>query len=467
MTKPKWKAGAEAGGLAARLIPDATATLALRVLGLVAQVVLFVVIARALTLPDVGIYAVVNAALALARTLGPSGLDYAAYRFCSGHFDDHHPERAASFGRFALLRAALLNGGVILAAGCGALLLYHAGRISHETGLLVALGCCGVMAYSLLGLASSLHRSSGSMVWAQAPDGLALPLLVTVGAAALVHGSAASVGHVLAIQVAAAWLVLAASLLRWRATVGAAPALPEVDERRQIVTMANRVMAGVSVANLAARSQVFLISATLGPAAAGLYEAASRFGSLATTTSFAANAAVAPLMARARARGDLEEQQNLYTIASVVQSLPAFAILAGLAIAGGWLLSTFIGAQFLPSYWPMLFLALAEVVCALGGPASAFLMMSGREHVALRYNIISLLMILTGMPLMGYFAGLSGAAAVSVLCEIMRTTGMSRAVWLSEKIRPGILAPSEFMRCLQWLRHLPERGLHQSLRFGR
>lgn len=467
MTPPDERRPVEQERLARRLIPDAAITLALRVLGLLAQVAAFVAIARTHSLSDVGLYAVANTTLLLARTLGPCGMDYAAYRFCSGYFDGGDRARAAGFTRFAARRVLKLSGLVGLLLLASAFALRGAGFVDPGTALLLALAALGIPAYSLFGLFSSLHRSSGSMAWAQVPDGFLLPLALALGVGASAMWGTAAVAATLSIQIAAAWLLLLASMMRWRARVGGEVRSLEREEAAGIVGMANRVLAGVSIANLAVRSHVLLVSATLGPAAAGLFEAASRFGSLATMTSFAANAAVAPLMARARVRSDARDQQDLYTIASAVQALPALGILLALLVAGRWLLSTFVGEAFAPAYWPMVLLAFAELVSALGGPASAFLMMSGREAVLARYSALSLAIAVVGIPLAGTMFGLLGAAAVPVVCEVVRAFGMTRAVWQMERIKPGVLSPSELLRCVSWIRAMRIAGLGAALRFGR
>ena len=429
------------------LLGDSFLTLAIRIMGLILQVGVFALITRTNSLETVGLYAIVNSGWVLARFLGPMGYDRAALRFVSQFFEEQQNDKVAAFSRFATRKILRFIVPVSLVLVVSAIAIAVNTPVFTPTAQLVILFAAGLPAYALGGLIISLLRASGDIPAAQLPDAILMQVLLGAGVLALVQSGIINIIWLLAIQVVAVWLVLGIYILAWRRVISSSSSDPmDKKECRDISTMTRSVIGGLTVTALAASAPVLLISITLGPPAAALMEAARRFGLLAGLSTWAVGVAVSPLMARAHKRSDHRQLQNLLTISSILQTLPALIILAGLVIFGQWLLMSLLGSEFEAAYGAMVLMAIAMTINASGSAASSFLVMAGGEKTVLHYSLASLLIIVSGIPLIALISGLTTATSVLIVASIVRDLGMTIFVARHHELHPGIWSLSELSR---------------------
>jgi O-antigen/teichoic acid export membrane protein len=437
-----------------RFVGDTTITLVIRVLGLAFQVGIFALIARTHRLDVVGVYAMVNTGWMLTNILGSLGFSQTALRFVSNYLEQERPGMALAFARFSITRVAAVTIGIALLALLGTAILSFAVPSLASKALVAAIFALGLPAYALIGLYVCVLRGASKVVASQVPETLLLQALIATGVGALALLAIPGAIALVLAQATAAWLTVATYFLLWhRALPGIERDTMEIDERKRASEMARSVFGAQAVTMLSGRSSTLLIGATLGSAAAALYEAAQRFGLLADITSRTVGISLSPQIARAHARNDTQEVQNLFTLASWLQTLPALALLLFMIPFGRWLLDVVLGPGFDAAYPVLVLISLATLVNASGGVSSTFLLMSGGERTVFFYSSLKLLIVLTGFPLVAYFGGLAAAASIMILGNIARDLGMTVHVMRKTHIRPGVWSPTEIIRTLQ---HLPD-----------
>lgn len=154
---------------------------------------------------------------------------------------------------------------------------------------------------------------------------------------------------------------------------------------------------------------VILVGVLAGPAAAGIYGAASRLVAAGLILSTALRIVVAPLYSRSLGAGDVDEVRSLYTTTTmwiVYFSTPVFVILA----AFGETMLGFVGPDFEDGATALLILAAGLLVVLLAGNVQSLLLMSGRSGLAVVNKTCALTLTLLGIVLLVPRWGVVGAA---------------------------------------------------------
>ena len=429
------------------LFRDSSLSLFIRIGGLVLQIVVFALIARAFPLEIVGIYAIINTGWILVRFIGPLGYNQVALRFVSQYFEKNEYGKSIAFANHVTKRIFWFSSVITVALIILSIVMIILFPAFTANAWLTFLFALGLPAYALSGLYIALLRAHGDILHAQFPDAILVQFIIGLGALLLLALNIIDIRLLLIAQLCAIWVVLAIYIWLWRRVIiGDSAKKLDKSEQQNINAMARSVLGGLSATALAASAPVLLISVTLGSAAAGLMEAARRFGILASLTTWAVGISVSPLMARAHYRDDKKGMQSLFTLASLLQTLPAFTIFIGLLIFGQWLLIMLLGAEFEAAYQVMILLALATMINASGATASSYLLMVGGEKIVLYFSLASLVIIIIGIPLAAMVSGLIGAGLVLVLSSIIRDLGMTFFVALRHDMRPGIWSLTELKR---------------------
>ena len=192
------------------------------------------------------------------------------------------------------------------------------------------------------------------------------------------------------------------------------------------------------------------VSIIIGTPAAALYEAAQRIGALGTLGTWAAGAAVSPMLSDAHTRKQSDRMQDLLIAASWTALLPALAIFLALLPLAGTVLTLF-GPQYAGAHWALVALAAFAAVNASAGLTSNTFNMTGYEAVVLRFNGAQLLTIMILAPLLTHLYGITGAAMAVVLAAVIRDVGM------------GFLLPSKLgLAAGVWSR----RGARRAMEFA-
>lgn len=174
---------------------------------------------------------------------------------------------------------------------------------------------------------------------------------------------------------------------------------------------------------------VLLVGLLAGPAAAGIYGAATRFIAAGYIVSTALRIVVAPLYSRLLGRGDHAGVQELYTVSTtwiVLFSAPACALFATF---GGTLLAV-LGPGFSTGALTMVILSIGLTVILLGGNVQVLLLMSALSGSIAIFKTISLVVLTSGMLALVPTLGITGGAiawSVSMTVDTVLAIRLARA----------------------------------------
>jgi O-antigen/teichoic acid export membrane protein len=185
----------------------------------------------------------------------------------------------------------------------------------------------------------------------------------------------------------------------------------------------------------ARRADVLVVSAILGPSAAGAYRLAGLLASLAGLVMLALQPVFFPVAARRLATGGQTGLGDHYRRVTRFASLVT-APVAAVLIAASQPLVSFFGAPFAAARGALVVLAVAQVVLAAGGHSTTLVQIAGlRARAALNAvagAFVQMLALLTLAPSLGV-AGAALATAVGILAT---HTLQLRSAWMTARIAP-------------------------------
>ncbi len=410
--------------------------LGLRLANVPLQFLLFTLIAWHYPLAQVGIYALFNAAWMFARQLGPMGLDQSSLRFIPALQASEKDAEA----RWFEYRARRLVFAVLVAGTIAIGLLLLALDIQQLSGVGLwpfVMGLVALPGYALVAVMAGQFRARGRIQAGQWPDSILLPL------AAMVIIQAAQVMD----QTTLFWLLAAHALAVW-CTVAVYWGLSfshlkgdvaplSGDQIAEIRQTSLTIAFGVGINVLANRLPLIFVSAIIGTPAAALYEAAQRIGALGTLGTWAAGAAVSPMISDAYTRNQTARMQDLLIASSWTAFLPALIICLGLIPWGGTVLSLF-GGEYIPAHATLAVLAAFAAVNASAGLTSHTFNMTGQEAIVLKFNGAQLATICLLAPPLIYLTGLVGAALAVLAASLVRDVGMGFLLPAKLDLVPGV-----------------------------
>ncbi|MGW8482197.1 hypothetical protein ACWGJP_03620 [Microbacterium sp. NPDC055903] len=155
---------------------------------------------------------------------------------------------------------------------------------------------------------------------------------------------------------------------------------------------------------------VVVIGFLAGPAAAGVYGAASRFVSSGFIIDTALRVVFSPTFSRLMHRGDHEELQAVYrtaTIWLVLFSTPVYLLLAAFAPVA----LSLVGEAFIEGDAVIILMSVGAIVTFLAGNIQSLLLMSGRSSLAAMNKAIAVAVNIALIYLLVPIWGIAGAAA--------------------------------------------------------
>jgi O-antigen/teichoic acid export membrane protein len=184
------------------------------------------------------------------------------------------------------------------------------------------------------------------------------------------------------------------------------------------------------------RAGVLVLAVLVGPAATGLFAAASRIVEASKTGHLALFGALYPAMAEAHGSGPSDDSLGRPTWAWRLSLLGAVALAAVLLVAGPPLIALLYGPAFAPSAAGLALLALAIVPSTLAGYQSLELVAARRETSTVRALVASLVVLVVLLVALIPALGWTGAAWAILAAEmvqaviLLRVTGRLAAVHL-------------------------------------
>lgn len=221
----------------------------------------------------------------------------------------------------------------------------------------------------------------------------------------------------------------------------AAPRWPVRSERRSILGFALPRTASSGLEQLLIWLDVLIVGAMLGPAAAGLYGAATRFIAAGLIVDAALRIVISPRFSVLLHAHDLSATQSLYRTATrwlVLFATPGFVLLAMFApVPLSWL-----GQDFAAAAPALITLSLGAMVTFLAGNIHSILLMSGHAGWAATNKaaavLVSVLGCVTLIPALGLLGAAVAWASAMMVDAVMATIEVRLLVGVSPELVAGL-----------------------------
>ncbi len=157
----------------------------------------------------------------------------------------------------------------------------------------------------------------------------------------------------------------------------------------------------------------------------GLFKVASLVASQVGVAMQVANIVIAKDVGAALERGDKRHAERLLQTSSLLTTLASAGLVLFLLIFGRWLLDLAFPPAFQVVYWPMIILAIGQLVANFTGSVSLLLNLARLEWVAMRALLYSTIVnVIANLALIPLY-GVMGAAIASLLTVIVWTSVMN------------------------------------------
>ena len=130
------------------------------------------------------------------------------------------------------------------------------------------------------------------------------------------------------------------------------------------------------------------MAALIGPTAAGIYAAGTRFLLIGTFTAEAIQQAVAPQVSSLITLGQRDDAHAVITQATSWQAAITWPVYLVVIAFSSVLLGVF-GPEYVQAQWALILLSVGLLVAVVGGPSDAVILMSGRSRQSLANSTIA------------------------------------------------------------------------------
>ena len=388
------------GGLTALLIKGSAAGLSF---------LMFLVLARAMTVEEFGRLGFVFSAATLLAVLGSLGQRALAMRYVAIY---------RGIGAEAKARGVVEYGYRRVVAGCGGLVLILAGAaLVHGPSMsyLIA-GAALVLAVGLAEFQAHVLRAEGGMTLAVLPRDVVWRVIVMLAA------GVAAVGAWPEITASAAiWIMALTLLIIIAAQAVWSPLLRSIADRSDRDwseigqwQKAQWGLWGVSVIQPAVPNLALVaLGLLLSPAETAPVFAALRTAMVLHLFLMAANMIAAPLISRHVHADDMQSLQRLCTVISAAVTLPTFLVFVAFILAGDRVLGLF-GSGFESGHVALVIFSAGYLVSAVAGSTAQIMEMAGFERRYFRVLLIATIAALALLwPLIALLGSVGAALAVA------------------------------------------------------
>lgn len=395
-------------------------TLAGSTISAVMGLLFIVVVGRTLGTSGAGIVLQGIAVFSITMSLARAGLDTTAVWLLPRLIEqDQHSIRAALLG--------ILLPGLLLGAGAGALLVLGAPLWIHQDALARTVSAMGWLipaaTLSTVGLAAT--RALGGVRTYVAVGSIAIPISrpVLAGMVTATGGTALAVAVSWAAPFGVASLVVLLVLLRQVRRRFPAPGSwrnwwPDRSMTKRTWSFALPRAVSTGLEQAMTWLDVLFVGLLAGPAAAGIYGAATRFVSAGMLLSTSLRIVVAPIYSRHLGAGRSAQVQDLYVMTTkwiVAFSTPLYLLLA---LFGGSILRL-LGTEFGEGAAALAILAVGMGLVLVAGNVQSILLMSGlsalaavNKGIAVTTNVVLLLVLVPRLDILG--AAIAWVIAITV-----------------------------------------------------
>ncbi len=273
---------------------------------------------------------------------------------------------------------------------------------------------------SMTHLRQAAMQGLRKVVLGQMPEAIVQPLLfiALTGCAYLVFRGNVSATQVVWMNVAAIFFTffIGARILQRSLPKTVADAVPVYKQRTWLnIAIPLLLMSGLSAIH--AQASIILLGILGSEKLVGIYFVSYRLATMVTFILIAANTALAPIIARLYAEGDLERLQHVITKSVRILLLVSLPLALAFILEGHWFLLLF-GPEFTQGRVALAILCLGQIVNIASGSVGFLLIMTGHERQAALGLAISVLanivLNVTLIPVWG-LKGAACATAISML----------------------------------------------------
>ena len=170
-------------------------------------------------------------------------------------------------------------------------------------------------------------------------------------------------------------------------------------------------------------------------AESGIYAAATRVARLSAFLLMTLNAIVAPLISQTYARQEHDNLTRICRYAITLAFWPSFGLALIVVLFGVPILELF-RPGFGVGYWPMVIVAVGQLVNALTGPVGLLLSLCGHQKASVRVYGVSMVLFLVLNMLLIPRAGMYGAAIANGIVLVITNIWLAVLVYREMKIVP-------------------------------
>jgi O-antigen/teichoic acid export membrane protein len=421
-----------------RLARGASFVFVVRITGAVSVFVTQVLLARWAGPMELGIYVYAFAWCILLSTLAGFGFPMAAYRFI-GHGLAHGDQDAVR-GYIRRGRQFAVIGGVAIAVIGTAIVSMSEQWVpaAHHEALLLALICVPI--YTLMVMNGGAAHGLSWFRIAFLPDYVFRPLLLLASMVAIKFAfGTLSAAIVMALHLGVMVLLMLSQFYLVSARLERH--FPEAQPRYETglwVRTAIPLLVISLFANYFTEVNLIVARIYLNDNEIGILNAALRTAFLIGFGIYAVDAITIPRAAKIHASGDIPALQRLISNAVLLRFWGALAAVIFLGLTGKYVLALF-GSQFVGGYWPLMILALSQLIIAAFGPTVQLLSVSGNQNRCLFVFGLSLVVTIILQGLLIPRLGLNGAALSMLIAVFIQSLWLHAIVMRRMGIRPGII----------------------------
>lgn len=414
--------------------------LTLRISGVALNLLIFAVLAKTLSIHEVGIYSLIASIALIGRYLGPFGLDQIALRSIPQYREENKLAEANALQKVLLTYAAIASSVV------ASIFLILAIIFFRDDVLLVPIALSTVLIYCfsvVSGVCAGILRGHGRVFSAFFPDSV-LSFFVT----ALLTAMSTLLGTLtiaLALYFAAAGAICAGLLQLfsvWRTSssiVGPADfALVRQSASLKKAAHFWLVMAGNF---LQVRSSLYIAFLIGSATASALMDTAMKFALVPTLTTWAVGSVCAPRLVSMRSRGDLQGIRNILFAGAWISFVPSLLFLVAFVFWGELVIEKFLSVDYVSAYLATILFILSTCINSFLSLASTYLMYADDEISVLKFTLAGLFCtVFVGYLLGETSLGVTGVAIAVLLSGLCRDGGLAFVLYRKTGLIPGVSA---------------------------
>ena len=371
-------------------------------------------LARLLSLEDLGAFFLVSSVVLVSAIVAQAGLAPTVVRLVAESIGLGQQARARAAATKALHLGVISAGMVALlfAVAVGQWIAVSIFESALMAGVLF-IAAVWIVPLSVQGILGETFRGFGDIRSATVFGGLLTSAFLALSLAAWwLTGLKVDLGGVMTLAIAASVVSVMAGLIVLGRIVSMLPTGGQISTRDALGIAAPLLVTNIMGA-VVMQADLWIVGAFRSENEVAIYGAAARVAVLVVMPLWIMNSVVAPLIARYIVQGRKEELQRLLRVAASWAGYTAIAVTLVFGIWGEELLSIVFGPSFRAGTTVLILLSVGQLAIVLTGSCGTTLIMAGHQRVVMWIAVVC------GMTLLVSAAGVAPAyGAIGVACVV-------------------------------------------------